>query len=134
MDLFKFESDFANEANNPLVYVGACLLGIFCLIISLLWWFHILLYLALRDANDYPVSTFLNKFFLTLESSAMSFMGVAAFGGFCLYLVFCVMKGNVKFGIRFVIFTFHPMKKNETWMNSFLFNVLLILISSSAVV
>ena len=40
----------------------------------------------------------------------MDFLGIACFGGFCMYLIFCVMKGNVKFGIRFIIFTFHPMK------------------------
>lgn len=32
-----------------------------------------------------------------------------------------------------LLFTIHPMKVNETWMNSFLFNVTLILITSVAV-
>ena len=37
-------------------------------------------------------------------------------------------------GVRIpFLFTIHPMKVNETWMNSFLFNVLLILICSVSV-
>lgn len=44
------------------------------------------------------------------------------------------IKGNIKFGLRiFLCWALHPMKKNETYMNSFLFNVMLILIASVSV-
>ena len=38
-------------------------------------------------------------------------------------------------GVRIpFLFTIHPMKINETWMNSFLFNLTLILLSSVTIV
>lgn len=63
-----------------------------------------------RNANGYPLHTFLNRFFIKLGDSYFDFLGVAVFGGMALYLIWAVIKGNVKFGLRFVIFTFHPMK------------------------
>jgi len=68
------------------------------------------MYMVLKDANGYPAHTFLNKMFISLSSSYFDFLGIAMFGGFALYLIFCVMKGNIKFGVRLVFFTFHPMK------------------------
>jgi hypothetical protein len=45
------------------------------------------------------------------------------------------MKGNFKFGLRiFIIFPIHPMKLGATMLNSFLFNVGLILLTSLATV
>ena len=67
----------------------------------------------------------------------MGFLSAAVFAGILIYLLFCTIKGNFKMGIRVPgVFTLHPMKyfcksrPNETFMNSFLFNVLLILICS----
>jgi len=55
-------------------------------------------------------------------------------GFFSIYLLWCCTKGALKFGLRIpFIFSVHPMKVNETWMNSFLFNVNLILICSVSV-
>lgn len=45
-----------------------------------------------------------------------------------------VIKGNIKFGIRIpFIVRFYPMKRNETWMNSFLFNIIMMLLASTAI-
>lgn len=50
-------------------------------------------------------------------------------------MLWCVQKGNIKFGIRVpCCCRFHPMKKNETWMNSFLFNVILLSIASVGII
>ena len=49
-------------------------------------------------------------------------------------MIWCVQKGTVKFGIRIPFCCqFHPMKENETWINSFLFNIILMLIASVGV-
>lgn len=54
---------------------------------------------------------------------------------FAFYLLMCIMKGNFKFGLRvFVIFPIHPMKIGATMLNSFLFNVGLIIIAAVATV
>ena len=44
------------------------------------------------------------------------------------------MKGNFKFGVRFLCcWSVHPMEKGKTYMNSFLFNISLILLGSMAI-
>jgi len=67
-------------------------------------------------------------------------LGIGALAAFLLaaftsYLVMAIIKGNVKFGEKFpFLFTIHPLRPGETLMNSFLFNVSLIMISIFALV
>lgn len=52
-----------------------------------------------------------------------------------LYVLATVLKGNLKFGMRFLLFMpIHTMKKGRTFMNSFLFNLFLILLATPAVI
>ena len=44
------------------------------------------------------------------------------------------VKGCLKVGLNFLIFTVHPMKPGATLMSSFLFNTGLILLSVNAVI
>ncbi len=69
-----------------------------------------LVYLVLTNDNGFPLHPFLNKLIVYLEESYFDFVGIAVFGGLALFLIWCVMKGNIKFGTRFLIFSFHPMK------------------------
>lgn len=84
--------------------------------------------------NGAPAYSFLNKMFIYLEGTVMSFVGTILLALFTLYLLGCTYKGNLKFGLRIpFLFTVYPMKENETFMNSFLFNANLLLITSVAV-
>jgi LMBR1 domain-containing protein 1 len=77
----------------------------------------------------------LNELLIALEKGNAGFIATFVFAYFCLYMLWCVQKGNIKFGIRIpCCCRFHPMKQNETWMNSFLFNVILLLIASAGVI
>merc|ERR1712146_828880 len=79
--------------------------------------------------------TFLNALFEAFEGPGLYPIGVALFGMFTLYLLLCVVKGCLKFGMRiFIFFSIHPMKRQGTPLNSILFNVLMVLISSATVV
>jgi LMBR1 domain-containing protein 1 len=51
---------------------------------------------------------------------------------FVFYLQAAVIKGNFKFGLNLLIFRVHPVKQGATMMSSFLFNVALILLASTA--
>ncbi|KRX00407.1 hypothetical protein PPERSA_03628 [Pseudocohnilembus persalinus] len=63
-----------------------------------------------------------------------SFLSTAFLVFLSLYLLWCVMKGNFKVGVRIpFLMTIHPMVPDETWMNSFLFNIFLIIICSVSV-
>ena len=45
-----------------------------------------------------------------------------------------MLKGNLKFGLRFFLIPIHPMRVGNTMMNSFLFNVLLLLLCAVSAV
>jgi len=82
--------------------------------------------------NGIPRNAFLNKLFIWLEERNTGFVAIIFFGFFSYYLLWACMKGNIKFGIRCFCFTFYPMLPNETFMNSFIVNVLLFNIWSIA--
>jgi len=110
------------------------ILGILGIVISIVWLLHIILYVVPVSLNKPPIHPFLNAFFIVLDS-AFGLFGTAAYGLFSFYLLWCVYKGNFKFGVRIpFLFQIHPMKVGETLMNAFLFNTLVLLLASVTVV
>jgi len=110
-------------------YYLSLILGIIFLIISIIWIIHLVLYVLLKKYF------FLNNLFSYFTNNGITFLATFLFGFLCFYLLICIVKGNFKFGIRFIILgSVHPMKKNETYMNSILFNVMLILITSVSLI
>ena len=65
---------------------------------------------------------------------AFSLFGTVAYGLFTFYLLACVLKGCMKVGLRFFWIPIHPMRIGGTLMNSFLFNVWLLLLCAVATV
>ena len=102
----------------------------FCVVgalLSLSWILHIFIY------TIFGVDGFLNTWFSSMDG-VWTFFGVIFFGIYALYLELCVINGNFKFGFRIpILFAIHPMKATGTLMNSFLFNVGLICLSSVGV-
>eukprot|EP00326_Haptolina_ericina_P033803 CAMPEP_0181236534 /NCGR_PEP_ID=MMETSP1096-20121128/38240_1 /TAXON_ID=156174 ORGANISM="Chrysochromulina ericina, Strain CCMP281" /NCGR_SAMPLE_ID=MMETSP1096 /ASSEMBLY_ACC=CAM_ASM_000453 /LENGTH=137 /DNA_ID=CAMNT_0023331747 /DNA_START=71 /DNA_END=484 /DNA_ORIENTATION=+ len=60
--------------------------------------------------------------------------GVLAYGLFAFYLLFALLKGNMKFGVRFFCIPIHPMRVGATMMNSMLFNVFMLQICSFSLI
>lgn len=60
--------------------------------------------------------------------------GTLLFGLFAFYLQLAVVKGNFKFGLNLLLFRVHPMRPGATLMSSFLFNVALILLATTATI
>ncbi|KNC53710.1 LIMR family protein [Thecamonas trahens ATCC 50062] len=116
------------NTRHPWWYVFDLVLGIFCGLASFLWVLHIILYMMV----DPPASPFLNDMFIDLDK-AFPLFGTSAYALFTLFLLWAVIKGNVKVGLRIAWFTIHPMIPGETLMSSLLFNAALILLSSLAV-
>ena len=112
-------------------------LGVLTSILTILWiiqficsYFYILTGLKDRRAG-YP---FLSYLLIYFQDHDVSFLSFFFFSILTLYLLFCVIKGNFQFGVRFLCFlTVHPMEKGKTYMNSFLFNISLILLGSMAI-
>lgn len=83
--------------------------------------------------NSVPVYTFLDEPLLSLSEGNLNFLSVGLYSLLVLYLQGCAVKGNLVFGIRIpFIINFHPMKPNKTYLNSFLFNVNMMMLSSVA--
>lgn len=72
-----------------------------------------------------PLFTFLDPALVSLSASpGLGFLSVAIYSILVLYLQGSAVKGNIVFGLRIpFIISFHPMKKDRTFLNSFLFNV-----------
>ena len=69
-----------------------------------------------------------------LEAPSVSFLGTSLYCLLVMYLLIAVIKGNIKFGLRFFFCCrAHPIKKDATPMNSILFNLNLLLLASVAV-
>lgn len=116
-------------ALTVLGYLAKFILGILGLIVSVAWIAHIIIYMIVRP----PFSPFLNWVFIKLDD-IWGLFGTAAFAFFCFYLLIAVVAGAMMVGLKLVFFTIHPMKWGATLMNSFLFNVGLILLCSISVI
>lgn len=71
---------------------------------------------------------------LCRANGAFPLFGTLLFGLFAFYLQLAVVKGNFKFGLNLLLFRVHPMRRGATVMSSFLFNVALILLATTATI
>ena len=106
------------------MYVLKLLLGIVCIVISLIMMIHIFCYLLLK-INGRPVNAFLNEMLEGLENSSVSVIATIIFALIGYYMMIAAIKGNVRVGMRVLCFTFYPLLPNETFVNSFIFNAIL---------
>ena len=109
---------------EPLVYVLKLILGLFCIIISLILVIHIFCY-SLLKIDGRPVHPFLNDMLEGLEQSKVSVLATIMFAFIGYYMMLAAIKGNVRVGMRLLCFTFYPLLPNETFVNSFIFNAML---------
>ncbi len=116
------------KGGNPLVPFFELFLGLCSMVISACWFIHICIFIL----PPRPSTQFLNTFFIQLTDGVPSFplFGVLAFTIFSFYLFFCVIKGNFRLGVRFLVFKIYPMEIGNTLMNAFLLNTLIILLTS----
>jgi len=104
-------------------------LGLIALALSVAWILQIILYILI----DPPVTPLLNDLFIS-ANDVFPLFGTVLFALFVFYLQMAVMKGNFKFGLNFIIFRVHPVKPGATLMSSFLFNVALTLLATTATI
>ena len=128
------ENEARKKGNCVFVWYYALLpLGILSSIVSLLWIIQFICSFFARS-HGRPAIMFLSTMFIFFQDHDCAFLSFIIFALMNLYLLFCTIKGNFKFGFRlFCCSEFYPMKKNGTYMNSFLFNVNLILVASCAI-
>lgn len=123
-----------HKGENLAVSVAKLLLGILCAILSVMWVLQIIVCVLVPQTSPGTEPEFIDAIFSACEGSGLYPVGVALFALFTLYLLLCVVKGCMKFGMRvFFLFSIHPMRHQATPLNSILFNVELLLVTSAAV-
>ena len=115
----------ASEKYNPLYPYLALLMGLVSSVFSISWFLQTVLY----TLPDPPASKFLNELFEWFDSWFPLF-GTLSVAFTTLYLLLCSVQGCFVFGMRFLCLSFYPMKVGKTYMNSFLFNMELVLLTS----
>ena len=128
------ENDARKKGNCViLLYYLLIPLGILALICTLLWIIQFICSYFIRK-NGRPGYPFLARMYIFFNDHDLAFLSFLIFSILSLYLLLCVIKGNFKFGVRILCcWEIYPMKKDGTYMNAFLFNVTLILLSSCSI-
>lgn len=86
---------YKQRGGNPLFQMVVFACGIVSAILSLLWVIHIIAYVFVFP----PTTTFLNGYFVMLDN-VFPLFGTITYAIFAVYLLCCVVKGNIKFGGR----------------------------------
>merc|ERR1712196_468792 len=89
--------------------------------------------MGLYNFPEPAIDPVLNNYFMVMDA-AFPLFGTMSYGIFAFYLLACVIKGNMKMGLRFFFMPIHPMKVGGTMMNSFLVNTSIMLLCSVSVV
>lgn len=136
IDILEQEYEIYEEEStltaNPIVNLVKLVVGCVFAIVSFFLVLHLVLYNVIVVKGK-PLDFFLNTFLFWVEFKVTRFFSTIIFAFISMYLVFCVMKGNIKFGLRiFFLMPVHEMKLSRTYMNSFLFNTILIQFSTLA--
>lgn len=130
------------RGENPFYSYLKLIIGIICCILTVSWIVHIIMYIVIPQilhvsvtGGNYNHLRFLDGLLEAVSRSSLGILAILIYGLLLVYLLMCTIKGCFKFGMRiFCCFPIHPMKKEDTHLNSFLFNVAMILVAASAVV
>eukprot|EP01036_Dinobryon_divergens_P035013 gene35013-45323_t len=112
-----------NQRYNPLIPYAKLGCGIFFAAISLLWQLQIILAVLTQPA----VSPLLSSYLLSFDSFFPMF-GNISYALLSLYLLVCTIKGCFKLSMRFICCKLHPMQLGGTYINSFLYNMGVVLL------
>ena len=112
-----------NQRYNPLVPYAKLGCGVFFAAISVLWQLQIILAVLTQPA----VSPLLSSYLLSFDTFFPMF-GNISYALLSLYLLVCTIKGCFKLSMRFICCKLHPMQYGGTYINSFLYNMGVVLL------
>lgn len=114
------------------MYCLSLFFGILAAMVSVVWFIQLVG--TTINSGGKPLFTFLDTPLVNLQDQpGLGFLSVALYSLLVLYLQGCEVKGNIVFGLRIpFIISFHPMKKDRTFLNSFLFNINVMMLASIA--
>jgi LMBR1 domain-containing protein 1 len=133
-DWNKVKTAYSGEGISSIIY--PIQLGVGCLgaVISLMWILHLILYSCIKNARGGRILTgFLNTAFVGGER-IFPMITLSLYTIFTFWLLWCVLRGYTKIGLRAVAVPLFPLKKAGTYINSILVNTALVVCTSIAVI
>ena len=130
------KNNYIKDSFAVIIYYLLIPLAILSSILTLLWVIQFIcsyFYILKGSKDRRPGYPFLSYMLIFFQDHDVSFLSFFFFALLTLYLLFCVIKGNFTFGVRFLCWKVHPMEKGKTYMDSLLFNISLILLGSMAI-
>ncbi len=124
LDQFRM-SKHLRQQYNPLVPYFKLGIGIFFVILSILWFLQI----TLSMLTSPSITPFLSLYLLSFDYWFPMF-GTLTYALLSLYLLVCTIKGCFKLSVRFICIKIHPMKIGGTYTNAFLFNLGIVMLST----
>eukprot|EP01133_Synstelium_polycarpum_P003939 gene3939-4560_t len=106
-DYDRLKISYERQGGKVILYYAMFFFGFIALGLSVAWVLQDVIYMWTQPQPFHP---FLNNLVVSLDN-AWGFLGTIVYGLFSFYLLFCVVKGNFKFGLRlFFLFPIHPMR------------------------
>lgn len=118
---------FTTLGGSPFVVYGRLVLAVISLLLGVMWILHIFIY------TTFDINPFLNTLLIDLEK-VFPFLGTLAFGILTFFLMWATFQGQMTLGLRLVFFQIYPLRKHDTLLNALLFNCLLMLLTSFALI
>ena len=115
---------------EPIKYVGLLILGVFCCFLTLFFISDALGSIVRSkpegmSGESTGFEELQNNLIALLMENGLDSLVMILYLLLAIYLLIVTIKGNSDLGFRFAIPTFYPMRSNETQMNAFLFNILI---------
>eukprot|EP00914_Ancora_sagittata_P006994 GHVO01013872.1.p1 GENE.GHVO01013872.1~~GHVO01013872.1.p1 ORF type:complete len:509 (-),score=58.80 GHVO01013872.1:166-1692(-) len=121
------------RGENPVLSWTKLGLGLVSGVLSILWILHIILCMLVKTFVP-SMTGFMDSFLELISKPGTYVLDLFIYAALVLYLFACVIKGSFKFGMRlFLCYPIHPMKKEETYLNSFLFNTMTVMLAAAAI-
>ena len=118
-----------NDGYNPLVPFAKLFAGLIFTTISIMWILQIFFSMLISP----PPSQLLNVYLIQFDGWFPMF-GNITYAIFSLYLLFATVAGCFKIGLSFLCIKIHPMEVGGTYVNSFLFNLGVILVCTIPII
>ncbi|KAE8305350.1 hypothetical protein GL50803_0011170 [Giardia duodenalis] len=114
------------ETANPLKYYLLLVLGIFFLIVSVLWYIQII---AAALPKPFYI---LDKAFAAMDSALpFPILSIIFYSSLAIYILFCFVNGVTILGLKFVFFMkIYPMERNNTPLVGFVFNSMMMCVGA----
>jgi len=117
------------DGYNPLVPWAQLFAGLVFTTISIMWILQIFMSMVIVPSPGQLLNVYLIQF-----DTWFPMFGNITYAIFSLYLLFATVAGCFKIGLRFICMKVHPMEIGGTYVNSFLFNLGIILLCTIPIV